>query len=274
MHGPQSTPELVRGADDEGVELVERPPPLPDHRFSGAQEHAQRLPLPTSSRFPQVLAPQGFAGGPDRIERIRLGAVAAGRPARTVDVDDALVGGGEGRGQTGPEAAGALEDPQAPVGRPAPPEGEQATETGPVGRRGEGAEDGARRADERRRVGLPVGVHPDDEIDRVCQHRHGCLLAGGDQRRRRSGRVVLGGQSCDGSRRALDLRDGQASDQATAQAARAGAGGRRADRSRARAPRERGPGALGVTLDDRAHSVRDLDGHGVDDHRRLPRPDH
>ena len=76
----------------------------------GGQQDAHRFPV-AAARGGEVVPGQGLAGGPDGVEVVGLGAVAAGRPGRPVDLDDPLAVLEQEGGQPGAVAAGALDRP-------------------------------------------------------------------------------------------------------------------------------------------------------------------
>ena len=112
----QPIAELLGRIDDERLERGDRPCPL-DHRTLACHEqHAQRFAAAPTPRLREVLARKGLPRGSDRIELIALGPVAAGRPLRTVDLDDPLTPLEQMGREPGPEAARALDRPD-PSGR-------------------------------------------------------------------------------------------------------------------------------------------------------------
>ncbi len=78
---------------------------------AGGVQHPQRLPVPALAWAGQVLAGQRFAAGPDRVQGIALGAVAAAGPLGPVDLDHPLTLVDQEAGQPGPIAAGPFQRP-------------------------------------------------------------------------------------------------------------------------------------------------------------------
>jgi hypothetical protein len=61
-----------------------------DRRTPGGQPHRQRRPVTGGSRLGEAVAAQGFTGRPGGVQRVRLGAMAAGGPPRTVQLHHLL----------------------------------------------------------------------------------------------------------------------------------------------------------------------------------------
>jgi hypothetical protein len=124
-----------------------------------------------------VLAAERFPCGSHGVQVVGLRAVAAGRARRPVDLHDPLAVLQQGRGQSGPIAAGALDGPHPAGGgvlvgeRLQPPVAER------VGRDAGLLDDcTAGRIDDGGCVSVAVSVHADDEVDDACEHcGHGCF---------------------------------------------------------------------------------------------------
>ena len=109
----------------------------------------------------EVVAAQGLAGRPGRIQGIGLGTMAAGGPLGPVQLDNLFLVAMQEPGQPGAVAAGALDRPHPPtvlaVGEP-----QQLPVAGRGGRHGRLLEHRTGgRGDDRGGVGVLVGVDPD-----------------------------------------------------------------------------------------------------------------
>jgi hypothetical protein len=137
--------------------------------------------LPVAGAGPaRVGSGEGVAGGAHGVQRIRPGTVAAGGPLGPVELDDVLAVTGQGAGEAGAVAAGALDRPGTLVGLGVlGGKGEQCLGAGGGGRHRGGGELGAGGGlDDGGGVGVAVGVDPDDDLHDVCQHWHRVLLLG------------------------------------------------------------------------------------------------
>ena len=146
-----------------------------------------------------MLAAQRLAGGAHGIELVGLRAVATGRSCRTIDLDDPLTLLEQERGEPRAVTAGALDRPDPTSRSMLPGEGEHALRAEGIGGDRHVGDEAAGRRHDRGGVRVLVGVDPDDSVDLVCEHRHGCPPAwmGGQDRRRagldhRAGRTVMG----------------------------------------------------------------------------------
>jgi hypothetical protein len=72
---------------------------------SGGQQHPQGLPLTPTPRRGQAVLAKRLAGGPDRVQRVALGAAAAGWPLGPTDLQHPLAATAQERGQSGAVAA-------------------------------------------------------------------------------------------------------------------------------------------------------------------------
>src|SRR5215211_1224926 len=118
-----------------------------------------------------MLARERFAGGAERVELVRLGAVAAGRARRPFDLDHPLAVLEQERRQSGAEAAGRLDRPDPPAGCVLASEAQQLLVADRVGAdRGVDLQRARQRGDDRRRMRIAVGVDADHVIDLVCEH--------------------------------------------------------------------------------------------------------
>jgi hypothetical protein len=191
-----------------------------DRGPAGSQQNRQRLALSTRAGRAEPGTRQRLTGGADRVERVGGGAVASCGPLRPVQLHHQFLTVGQVPGQTSTVTAGALD-------RPRP---QREVLVGELGQPlvavcgGLDSDLTEHRAsaclDRSRRVGVHVGVDPDDDIDDIPQTGHAfspCL----DGTWFRSGAEIR--QDCDQTRRAPQTLDGQAPDQAS-YSDRAGAG--------------------------------------------------
>ena len=139
---------------------------------SGGQQDAHRFAVAASPRLGEVFAGQRFAGGADGVEVVGLGAVAAGRSGRPVDLDDPFAVFEQVGGEPGAEAAGALDRPDAPPGGVFVGEREHPAVAERVGGESVAATSRSGRVDDRDGVVVSVGVDADDGVDLPCQHGH------------------------------------------------------------------------------------------------------
>jgi hypothetical protein len=88
--------------DDQGVELALGVAGGLDRRAAGGQADRQRGPGSGRSWLGELVAAEGFAGGPGRIQRVGPGAVAAGGPLGPVQLHHPLVMGSQEPAQPAP----------------------------------------------------------------------------------------------------------------------------------------------------------------------------
>jgi hypothetical protein len=143
-----------------------------DRRAAGGQPHRQRGSWTGRSGLGQLLTAQDLASGPDGVQRIGLGAMAAGGPLGSIQLHYLLGVSMQEPGQPGTVPTGALDRPH-----PLPTvlvgqlqELPVAIWGGGRGQVGQGLAGG--RGQDRGGVGLLVGVDADDDLDGVCQHGH------------------------------------------------------------------------------------------------------
>jgi hypothetical protein len=87
------------------------------HRaLAGGDQDPNGLPVAALARLGQVLAAKRLASGSDRVQVVGLGAVAARRAGRTVDLDHPLALLKQVGRQAGPVAASALDRPDPAAG--------------------------------------------------------------------------------------------------------------------------------------------------------------
>ena len=106
-------PQPEWGADDQGLELVDRLGSGVHHTAAGGQQHPQRFSVAAGPRLGEVLSGQHLPSRSGRIQRIALGAVASGWPLGPVHLNHQLAMIGQQAGQPGTEAAGALHRPHS-----------------------------------------------------------------------------------------------------------------------------------------------------------------
>lgn len=113
-----------------------------------------------------MLTGQRFAGGADGVELVGLGAVAASRAGGTVDLDHPFAVLQQERGQSGAEAAGALDRPDPAAWGVEGSECQGAFVAHGVGAAVQVVDDTAGDGlDDRGDVVVAVGVDADDEVD-------------------------------------------------------------------------------------------------------------
>jgi hypothetical protein len=93
--------------DDQRFQVVDRARPRPHRAVAGGQQHAHGLPIATPTWLGQVVAAQRLVGRSNGVQVIGLGAVAACRPSRTVELNHPLAVLEQAGGEAGPVAAGA-----------------------------------------------------------------------------------------------------------------------------------------------------------------------
>ena len=93
--------------------------------FAAGEQDAQRLPVAASPRLGEVLPGERFPGCACGVKPVGLGAVAAGRARRPVDLDYPLALLEQEAGQSGAEAARALDRPYPLSRRPLAHEAQQ-----------------------------------------------------------------------------------------------------------------------------------------------------
>jgi hypothetical protein len=125
--------QLFGGAHDQGLELAGGGYPRPGGAAAGGQQHAQRLPLPPTPWGGQVVLAERLTGGPDRVQRVALGATPGGRPLGPTHLDDLLAVLLQEPCQAGAEAARPLDRPAATIGQLAAGEIQQVLIAGGVG---------------------------------------------------------------------------------------------------------------------------------------------
>jgi hypothetical protein len=119
-----------------------------------------------------------LAGGPDRVQRVALGAAATGWPLGSADLHDLLAVLLQHRRQAGAEAARSLHRPAATARQLRLGEVEQLPVAGRVGAGGDLSQHAAEVADGGGGQGVAVGVDADDAVDELCQHGHAVVLLG------------------------------------------------------------------------------------------------
>jgi hypothetical protein len=112
---PQDAAQRFGGGDDQGLELAAGVRPGLDDAGAGAVQDPQGLPVPALAGAGEVLAGEGFAAGPDRVQPITLGPVAAPGPLGPVDLDHPLALVDQKPGQPGSITAGSFQGPDPPA---------------------------------------------------------------------------------------------------------------------------------------------------------------
>jgi hypothetical protein len=140
----QRRSQRLGGGDQQRLELPAAIGGDLDRTSAGKLQHPQRLPLATLARDGQVLTAQGLPAGPDRVQRVALGAVTAPRALGPIDLDHPLALISQEAGQPGAVAAGALQPPAAPARRAFGDQAKQPDRGGMI---------------------IAVGVDPDDVVD-------------------------------------------------------------------------------------------------------------
>jgi hypothetical protein len=97
--------QLLGSTDDQRLELADGSHPGPGGAVSGGQQHPQRLPLPAAPWGRRPILAKRLAGGPDRIQRVALGATATGWPLGPANLHDAFAMLLQEPGKAGAEAA-------------------------------------------------------------------------------------------------------------------------------------------------------------------------
>jgi hypothetical protein len=97
--------------DHQRLEVVDRARAGPHRALSGGDQDPDGLPVAALARLGQVLVAERLASDLDRGQVVGLGAVAARRAGRTVDLDHPLALLEQVGRQAGPVAAGALDRP-------------------------------------------------------------------------------------------------------------------------------------------------------------------
>jgi hypothetical protein len=88
--GLEPFPQDLGGSDGQGVELALGIAGGLDRRAAGSQPHRERGSWAGRSGLGELLTAQCFAGRPDRVQRIGLGAMTAAGPLGPVQLDHLL----------------------------------------------------------------------------------------------------------------------------------------------------------------------------------------
>jgi hypothetical protein len=120
----------------------------------------ERLPMPTLAWAGEMVAGQGIAASPDRVQHIALGAVAAAGPLGPVDTVHPLAPVDQEPGQPRPIAARPLQRPHPPAGRLDLGQPEQPGMPGLVARHLEGGPHPGVGIQQGRGVTVAVGIRP------------------------------------------------------------------------------------------------------------------
>jgi hypothetical protein len=114
---PEPFSKRFGGGDDQGLELAAGVRPGGHDTGAGDMQHPQRFPVPALAWRGEMVTGQGFAAGPDGIQHIALGPVAAPGPLGPVDLDHPLTLVDQKPGQPGPIATGPFQGPHPPAWR-------------------------------------------------------------------------------------------------------------------------------------------------------------
>ena len=121
----------------------------------------------------EVVAGQGFAAGPDRVQHVAVGPVAAPGPLGPVDLDHPLALVDQKPGQPGPITPGSFQGPDPPAGGLELGQPEQPGMAGLVAWHLQGGPDPAVGVQQGRGVAVAVGVDPDDGVNLTLELGHG-----------------------------------------------------------------------------------------------------
>jgi hypothetical protein len=127
----------------------------------GGQQYPQRLPLAAAAWAGQAVLTERLAGGPDRVQRVALGASPGGQPLGPADLQDLLAALLQEHRQPGAETARSLDRPAATAGQMGLGKAEQLLVARGVGTgRGLG-QHAAKAGDRRGGQGIAVGIDAD-----------------------------------------------------------------------------------------------------------------
>jgi hypothetical protein len=101
-HVPQATAEGFWGGGDQRVELSLGVAGGLDRGAAGRQPDLERCSVPCGTRLSELVAAQGLAGGSGGVQRVGLGAVAAGCSLGPVQLNDLLMVSMQEPGQPAP----------------------------------------------------------------------------------------------------------------------------------------------------------------------------
>ena len=146
------------------------PGPERDRLRAGGQQHPDGFPVSAAARHAEAHTGERLPCRSHSVDIVALHPAPPRRPLRAVDLNDPLAASVQCRGQSGTEAAGAFDGPQRCA--VAPPEADQLTVTSRIGRNRQMFEDGARRADRRRGVGVLMGVDADHDVKTWMESQH------------------------------------------------------------------------------------------------------
>jgi hypothetical protein len=113
-----------------------------------------------------------LAGRPDRVQRVALGAAAAGWPLGSTHLEDLLAVLLQEPGKAGAEAARPLHRPAATARQLRVGEVQQPPIARSIGAGGDLGQHATQAGDGGRGQGVAVGVDADDAVDLFCQHGH------------------------------------------------------------------------------------------------------
>ena len=114
---PEAIAQRFGGGDDQGLELAAGVRPGRHDSAAGGVQHPDRLAVPALAWPGEVVAGQGLVAGPDGVQGVALGPVAAPGPLGPVDLDHPLAMVDQEPGQPGPIASGPFQGPDSPAWR-------------------------------------------------------------------------------------------------------------------------------------------------------------
>src|SRR5215218_6076006 len=114
---PEAIAQRFGGGDDQGLELAAGVRPGRHDSAAGGGQHPDRLAVPALAWPGEVVAGQGLVAGPDGVQGVALGPVAAPGPLGPVDLDHPLAMVDQEPGQPGPIAPGPFQGPDSPAWR-------------------------------------------------------------------------------------------------------------------------------------------------------------
>jgi hypothetical protein len=162
---PQGGAQRLGGGDNQGLELAAGVGPGGHDGAAGGVQHPDCFSVAALAGAGEVVAGQGFAAGPDGVQGVALGPVAAAGSLGSVDLDHPLALVGQKPGQPGPIAARPFQGPDPPARGLRVGQLEQPGMAGLVAWHLQGGPHPSVGIQEGRGVGVAVGVDPDDGVN-------------------------------------------------------------------------------------------------------------